>query len=163
MIQLWQPQFIVQESNIERFILPQGTWFDWWTGEVHEGECHILAHAPLEKMPLYVCAGAIIPMQPVMQYVDEQPLDSLTLRIYPGVGEFTLYEDDGKTFAYKNGKVATTNIRVYEEQQYVVEIGDRTGNWQPTRREIIIELVSIGQESFIDDGTARSLRFARVR
>ncbi len=142
--------------------LPQGTWFDWWTGEVYEGESHILAHAPLERMPLYVCAGAIIPLQPVMQYVDEQPLDSLTLRIYPGTGEFTLYEDDGHTFAYKNGEVATTTIRVYEEeQQYVVEIGDRIGNWQPIKREIIVELVGIGQESFIDDGSFRSLGFDR--
>ena len=111
--------------------LPHGTWFDWWMGKVYEGECHILAHAPLEKMPLYVCAGAIIPMQPIMQYVDEKPLDSLTSRIYPGTGEFTLYEDDGHTFAYKNGDFATTTVRVYEEeQQYIVEIGDRFGNQQ---------------------------------
>ncbi len=123
-------------------------------------------------MPLYVCAGAIIPMQSVMQYVDEKPLDSLTLRIYPGTGEFTLYEDDGHSFAYKNGEFATTTIRVYEEnRQYIVKIGDRprgsargdrTGNWQPTTREIIVELVGIGQESFIDDGTAQSLRFNKV-
>ena len=140
--------------------LPQGTWFDWWTGEVYEGECHILAHAPLEKMPLYVCAGAIIPMQPVMQYVDEKPLDSLTLRVYPGNGEFTLYEDDGHSFAYKNGDFSTTNIRVYQEdRQYVVEIGARQGDWQPTRREAIVDLVGISSESFIDDGTSRSLRF----
>lgn len=98
-----------------------------------------------------------------MQYVDEKPLDSLTLRIYPGTGEFTLYEDDEHSFAYKNGDFSTTTIRVYEEeQQYIVEIGDRTGNWQPTTRKIIIELVGIGQESFIDDGTAWSWRFDRV-
>jgi len=56
-------------------------------------------------MPLYV--RAIIPI-PVMQYVDERPLDPLTLRIWPGTGEWTLYEDDGHTFEYRTGAWATT-------------------------------------------------------
>jgi alpha-glucosidase len=68
--------------------LPEGEWYDWWTGKRYTGGTHILADAPLETMPLYVKAGAIIPMQPTMQFTDEHPVDTLRIRIWPGAGEF---------------------------------------------------------------------------
>ncbi|KJH69692.1 glycoside hydrolase family 31 protein [Aliterella atlantica] len=139
--------------------LPAGTWYDWWTGEALAGQTHILAHAPLEKMPLYVRAGSIIPMQPVMQYVGEKEVESLTLRVYPGTGEFTMYEDDGKTFDYKQGAWATTTYKINADgQQNDLEISARVGSWQPSPRQVVIEF---GQEilRFNDDGTARHHRF----
>jgi alpha-glucosidase len=139
--------------------LPQGTWYDWWSDERYEGPTHILAHAPLERMPLYVRAGAIIPMGPVMQYVDERPLDQLTLRIWPGTGEWTLYEDDGHTFKYRTGAWATTTYRVSADGKTIVEIGARDGQWTPPSRETTVELVGVGEQRFQDDGTARRLTF----
>jgi alpha-glucosidase len=140
--------------------LPTGRWFDWWTGEAFTGPTHILAHAPLEKMPLYVRAGAIIPMAPVMQYVEEQPLTSLTIRIWVGEGEFTHYEDDGRSFEYKTGNFSTTNYRIHTQaNQTIVEIGAREGDYSPTAREIIVELVGVGEQRFVDDGTAKKLTF----
>jgi alpha-glucosidase len=140
--------------------LPEGTWYDWWSGDRYEGPTHILAHAPLERMPLYVRAGAIIPMAPVMQYADERPLDQLTLRIWPGTGEYTLYEDDGHTFEYRTGAWATTAYRVLADgQQVIVEIGARDGEWTPPSREVIVEVVGVGEQRFQDDGTARCLQF----
>jgi alpha-glucosidase len=112
-------------------------------------------------MPLYVRAGSIIPMAPVMQYVDERPLDQLTLRIWMGTGEFTLYEDDGHTFEYKTGAFCTTNYRVRSEgQQTIVEIATREGDWTPAGREILVELVGVGEQRFVDDGMARQLTFS---
>ncbi|MBD3563083.1 DUF5110 domain-containing protein, partial [Planktothrix sp. FACHB-1355] len=140
--------------------LPEGTWYDWWSGNRYEGPIHILAHAPLERMPLYVRGGAIIPMAPVMQYVDERPLDRLTLRIWPGTGEWTLYEDDGHTFAHKTGAWATTTYRVYREgQQIIVEIGAREGQFSPPVRDAIVQLSGIGEQHFQDDGTAKHFTF----
>ncbi|MBW4573648.1 MAG: glycoside hydrolase family 31 protein [Aphanothece sp. CMT-3BRIN-NPC111] len=140
--------------------LPEGVWYDWWSGERYEGSTHILAHAPLERMPLYVRAGAIIPMAPVMQHVDERPLDQLTLRIWSGTGELTLYEDDGHTFEYKTGAWATTKYGVHaDSQEIIVEIEARQGNWTPSAREIIVELVGVGEQRFVDDGTERRLTF----
>lgn len=142
--------------------LPAGTWYDWWTGECYTGPVHILAHAPLERMPLYVPAGAIIAMQPVMQYVDERPIDELRLRVFPGNGEYTLYEDDGRTFEYQNGSSATTNMRVsINEEKTIVEISEREGKWTPPQREVIVELVGVGEQRFQDDGKSRSLTFPR--
>jgi alpha-glucosidase len=141
--------------------LPKGRWYDWWSGEAIDGPTHILVHAPLERMPLYVRAGSIIPMAPVMQYVDERPLDQLTLRIWKGTGEWTLYEDDGHTFEYKTGASCTTTYRVRTEgQQTLVEIKAREGGFSPAAREAIVELVGVGEQRFVDDGTERQLTFS---
>jgi alpha-glucosidase len=138
--------------------LPAGIWYDWWTGERYEGSTHILAHAPLERMPLYVRAGAIIPMAPVMQYADQHPLNQLTLHIWPGTGEWQFYEDDGHSFEYRTGAWATTTYRVYPDgQQTIIEIGAREGEWTPPSREVRVELVGVGEQRFQDDGTARRL------
>ncbi|HEY9620772.1 MAG TPA: TIM-barrel domain-containing protein [Crinalium sp.] len=140
--------------------LPEGRWYDWWTGELYyEGQTCILAHAPLERMPLYVRSGAIIPMQPVVQHVDERPLDELRLRVYPGTGEWTLYEDDGHTFEYESGAWATTTYRVSHDNQITVTIAARQGSWQPHPRRVIVEVVGVGEQQFEDDGSDRQLIF----
>jgi alpha-glucosidase len=96
-----------------------------------------------------------------MQYVDERPLDQLTLRIWRGTGEWTLYEDDGHTFEYKTGAFCTTTYRVRSEgQQIIVEIGERQGGWTPAARETLVELVGVGEQRFVDDGTARQMTFS---
>lgn len=142
--------------------LPEGTWYDWWSGEHYEGLTHILAAAPLERMPLYVRAGAIIPMQGIAQYVDSQPLTELTFWVWPGTGEWTFYEDDGHSFAYREGAWATTTLRVRQEgEATIVEMAARQGNWVPPARTVIVEVVGVGEQRFEDDGTARSLQFTR--
>ena len=87
-----------------RLYLPQGAWYDFWTEERVEGGREIERAVDLETMPLYVRAGAIIPHAPVRQYVDQPSDGPLTLVVYPGAdGAFVLYEDDGRTFAYRKG------------------------------------------------------------
>lgn len=144
--------------------LPQGTWFDWWTGERFKGASPILAHAPLNRMPLYVRAGAIIPMQPVVQHTGEmtdKTTSPLRLRVWSGEGSFTFYEDDGTSLAYRDaGTFATIAISVQQDgQQLVVELGARAGAWMPPAREIVVEVVGVGEQQFGDDGTARRLVF----
>jgi len=141
--------------------LPSGRWYDWWNGEVIDGQNYIIAQAPLERMPLYVRAGSIIPMAPVMQYVDECPLEQLRVRIWMGTGEFTFYEDDGHSLEYKTGTFCTTNYRVCTQgEQTTVDIGPRDGNFVPETRETIVELVGVGEQRFVDDGTARQVTFS---
>ena len=92
-------------ATVRRLYLPRGTWFDFWTEEKLEGGREIERMVDLETMPLHVRAGAILPLGPVKQYVD-QPVDApLALVVYPGAdGAFSLYEDDGKTFDYRKGE-----------------------------------------------------------
>jgi alpha-glucosidase len=140
--------------------LPAGIWYDWWSGDRYEGPIHILAHAPLERMPLYVCGGAIIPMQPVRQYVDQTPLEEIRLRIWPGNNEYQLFEDDGQTNEDRDKNFSLASISVFtESNQTVVKIGARMGKWTPPVREVIVELVGVGEQSYQDDGNEHTLQF----
>jgi alpha-glucosidase/alpha-D-xyloside xylohydrolase len=102
---------IEKGASRRRVYLPRGWWFDFWTESPIEGGREIERTVDLETMPLYVRAGTILPLGPVLQYADE-PIDRpVTLVIYPGAdGIGTLYEDDGKTFAYRSGDWARVLI-----------------------------------------------------
>ncbi|GFP30834.1 TIM-barrel domain-containing protein, partial [Candidatus Hakubella thermalkaliphila] len=89
---------IFDESDKRYLYLPPGRWIDYWNGNEYEGPGTIYYEAPIDKIPLFVKAGAIIPMGPEMSYVGEKPFDPITLDIYPhGLSEFTLYDDDETT------------------------------------------------------------------
>ena len=91
--------------------LPAGTWHDYWTHETYHGSTGVTVAAPLDRLPLFVRGGAIIPQGPVMQYDGERSLDELTLLVYPeGEASFSLYEDDGLTNAYRDGSYAETRF-----------------------------------------------------
>ena len=81
--------------------LPAGDWYDWWTGEKSTGGQVVKREVDLKTMPIYVRAGAIIPVDPVRQYIDEPVKEPTTLRIYTGAdGNFVLYDDDGNSQGY---------------------------------------------------------------
>jgi alpha-glucosidase len=110
--------------------LPAATWSDFWTGARVQGPCTIEAAAPLDRLPLYIREGAIVPMGPDLQYSGELPLDPLTLAIYPAPGRtrsFTLYEDDGESTDYRAGAFAQTRFDVAET--------DGTIRWRAGARE----------------------------
>lgn len=91
--------------------LPEGTWYNYWTGERYTGKRYLTVPCPLDEIPLFVRAGGIIPTQPVMQYVGENPVDTIALDIYPGAGgSFPLYQDDGHTLGYQHGAYALTRF-----------------------------------------------------
>ncbi|MEN9445032.1 MAG: hypothetical protein RIS47_1923 [Bacteroidota bacterium] len=82
--------------------LPAGTqWFDFWTGQSLKGGQTITADAPIDKIPVYVKAGSIVPMGPFVQYATEKPEAPIELRIYRGAnGTFTYYEDENDNNDY---------------------------------------------------------------
>jgi alpha-glucosidase (family GH31 glycosyl hydrolase) len=94
--------------------LPAGKWIDYWDGTEFNGSTTINGYAaPLDKLPMFVRAGAIIPMYPEMLYDGEKPKDPVTLDLYPfGASRFDLYEDDGATQAYRKGAFARTLIEM---------------------------------------------------
>lgn len=94
----------------EDISLPPGDWYDFWTGVRHAHGEKIQLHPRLDEMPLYVRAGAILPMQPVVQNTGETPDGPLQLHIYPGEDcKGSLYEDDGHTLAYLKGEILRVN------------------------------------------------------
>jgi len=93
--------------------LPQGTWFDFWTGVPHAGEQTIPVSAPLETIPLFVRGGAMLPLGPEMNWVGEKESNPITFRICPdgnGRAAASLYEDDGITPAYLRAIFRRTNV-----------------------------------------------------
>jgi alpha-glucosidase/alpha-D-xyloside xylohydrolase len=91
-------------ATTRRLYLPRGRWFDFWKEEVVDGGREIDRSVDLATTPLYVRAGAVVPMDPVRQYTDEPVTDPTTLVVYPGAdGGSAWYEDDGKSFAYRRG------------------------------------------------------------
>jgi alpha-glucosidase len=92
--------------DAEDITLPPGDWYDFWSGAKHEHSEKIQLRPRLPEMPLYVRAGSILPMQPVVQNTGETPDGPLELRVYPGEAcSGSLYEDDGHTFAYQKGEI----------------------------------------------------------
>lgn len=108
--------------------LPAGTqWFDFWTGNKIDGGRNTIKETPLDILPLYVKAGAIIPFGPSVQYATEKKWDNLEIRVYPGQnGEFVLYEDENDNYNYEKG--AFTTIRFsWNHQQKTLTIAERKG------------------------------------
>ncbi len=81
--------------------LPAGIWYDWWTGRSEPGGRTISRAVDLATMPLFVRAGSIIPFDPIRQHTGEIVSEPITLKVYRGAnGEFTMYEDDGRSLDY---------------------------------------------------------------
>jgi alpha-D-xyloside xylohydrolase len=105
------------------------SWFDFWTGKTYSDGEKIKADAPIEKIPLFIKAGSIIPMGPYLQYSTEKPADPIELRIYPGAnGSFTLYEDENDNYNYEKGIYSTIDFK-WDDAKKQLTIGDRKGKF----------------------------------
>jgi alpha-glucosidase (family GH31 glycosyl hydrolase) len=100
------------KATRDSIYLPEGKWFDYWDGTIYTGNTFLNTYpAPLDKLPLFVKAGSIIPMFQQMNFDNERPADTLTLDVYPGsVCEFVMYEDEGSNRDYRQGKSAKTKF-----------------------------------------------------
>jgi alpha-D-xyloside xylohydrolase len=91
--------------------LPAGCdWYNYWTNERLHGGQTIVADAPIDTLPLFVKAGSIVPLATEVQSA-QQPQTIASVRVYPGAdGEFTLFQDDGKTYAYEKSGDSVTKL-----------------------------------------------------
>ncbi|KQV90244.1 alpha-xylosidase [Massilia sp. Root351] len=130
--------------------MPKGaSWYDFDTGEVHKGGASVTVKAPYGRIPVLVKAGAILPMGPVTQYVDECPDAPITLNIYTGAdGSFSLYEDDGVTNAYTRGEFSRIPLS-YNDKTGVVTIGARSGQYKGmvSKREFRVRFIKPGMST----------------
>ena len=103
--------------------LPAGCgWYDFYTEAYYEGGQFIRLPVTMERIPLFVRAGSIIPTSPVMQYVDEDPDAICEVRIYAGRnGSFTLYNDAGDGYGYEKGEYTALEIRYRDSDGEITE------------------------------------------
>ena len=110
--------------------LPKGTdWYDFWSGKRYSGGQTVTLETQLDRVPMFVRSGSIVPIGPVMQYVGEKQWDNLELRVYPGANAtFTLYEDEGDNYNYEKGVYAVIPIS-WTERTRTLTIGERKGTY----------------------------------
>ncbi|MFD0958178.1 helix-turn-helix domain-containing protein [Paenibacillus chungangensis] len=117
----------------ERVYLPEGTWFDYWTGQQYDGPGFIEVTIPdTAGGPLLVRAGAIIPMWPDVRHTLEGArTEELELHVYSGCdGEFMVIEDDGESYGYLHGQAATTVISFRDEgDRLTLQLEPRQGSY----------------------------------
>jgi alpha-D-xyloside xylohydrolase len=118
------------QARTKAVYLPATTgWFDFYSGKHYTGGQKLTVDAPLERMPLFVREGAIVPFGPAVQYTSEKPTDPITLYVYTGQdGAFTLYEDENTNYNYEKGASATIPLR-YDEKAKTLTIGERKGTF----------------------------------
>jgi alpha-D-xyloside xylohydrolase len=126
--------------------LPAGTqWIDFWTGQTLAGGQTITADAPIDKIPLLVRGGSIIPLGPFVQYASEKPADPIELRVYPGAdGSFTLYEDENDIYDYEKGVHATIAFH-WDDAKHQLTIDDRKGSFPGMLPERTFDIIVVGQ------------------
>lgn len=100
---------VLNEGGKRNVYLPKDTWYNYFTGEMVKGPKVIPVHKALDEIPVYVRAGTILPVGPVIQYSEQVSAAPLEIRIYPGKnGSFNLIEDDGTSYNYTKGDTRTT-------------------------------------------------------
>ena len=130
-------------ATTRKIYLPRGAWYDFWNGERIEGGREISREVDLETMPIYTRAGSIVPMGPVRQYVSETVEGPLTVTIYPGAdAEFLLYEDDGKSFAYRQGEWMGIEMR-WKDAGKKLEMRLADGSRMLARRAMVVKLAEM--------------------
>ncbi len=127
----WQQQFLVGENllvapvtkeneRLKKVYLPRGKWLDLNTEKVYEGRQTIIVDAPLDRLPMFLRNGGMLPSQPVMQFVGEKTANLLTLDVFAKdeYANFVFYEDDGETLAYRDGAFRLTQFELNHEKDH---------------------------------------------
>ena len=139
------------ETKTTTKYLPKGaTWYDFWTGKSYKGGQTVTLDTTLDRVPMFVRAGSILPLGPEMQYVGEKSWDNLELRLYPGAdGTFTLYEDEGDNYNYEKGYYATITFQ-WNDKSRQLTIGTRQGGYKGMILDRKFTIV-------LPDGTSRTV------
>ncbi len=164
---------VAEGETSHAVVFPRGSdWIDYWSGRTYTGGQTAQVATSIETIPLFFRAGSIIPMQPLMQYSDERPQDTLVLAVYPAKGasgSSSLYEDDGTSLAYQSGAYATT---MFDESlagsgsgsSLTVSIGPTSGSYagKPQRRTYLVEIHNVGVPpvSVSSNGHALAIRLS---
>ncbi len=132
------------KARSRELYLPEGDWYNFWSGEKIKGGRTIEAEASLDKLPLYVKAGSIIPFGPKVQYSTQETNKPLHIKIYAGKdAEYVLYLDDYESFDYEKGMYSEV-IFTYSDMKNEVTIKkgvDKFFDFNQNPKEMIIEVV----------------------
>ena len=140
-----------------RVILPAGdNWIDFWTGRSYRGGQIITTDASLDRIPILVKAGSIVPLGPVTQSASES-VDPLEIRIYEGKdASFEFYEDSGDGYAYEHG-AKTTTLMQWDDRHRTLTIGDRAGTFPGMLQSRTLRIIIVGPGHGAGDESAQTV------
>jgi alpha-glucosidase len=136
-----------------KIYFPEGTWYDLYNGSQENGKQEKIVPLSLNKLPVYVKGGSIIPMQSLVQSTAEQPVDTLFVHVYNGTkaNHFVYYEDDGKSFAYQKGDFYKRLITFDPASQAII-FNAAEGNYKTHFKHIKLILHGFDQVNTIQAG-----------
>jgi alpha-D-xyloside xylohydrolase len=144
-------------ATTRHLYLPGTSWYNFWTGEAVSGGRTTDAQSPIERIPLYVRAGSILPMGPEVEYAAEKAPDPIEIRIYRGAdGTFTLYEDENDTYNYEKGAHATIPLW-WDDATHTLTIGDRTGTYPGMAEKRTFQIVLVGENHGVGGGLTQKV------
>lgn len=160
---------ITKSAKTRVVYLPEGMWYDFWTGKQYSGQAYYNVETPLESLPVFVKSGSIIPFQDEVPFDDNKSYGRLTLEIFPGEkGEFTLYEDDNKSENYQNGDFAATKFLTKTvSNKTSITLEKSQGRFNVPDRSIILKIhaaknpvsILLNGRNFAETGTERNWKY----
>jgi alpha-glucosidase len=155
---------VLREAATAREVyLPAGDWYDYWTGNRVTGGRHLTVPVTIESIPLFVRAGSFVFRQPVVQHTGEMAGQPLTITAYPaGLSEATLYEDDGRSLAYRSGAFARRRFSQRREATRTqLEVSAVEGSWRSPTRDLVLRVRPEGPPTrVLLDGAALAFKLA---
>lgn len=163
---------VTKDDDIRREVyLPSGVWYDFWTESRITGPKRLMVEAPLERIPIFVRGGAIVPTQQAVLFSDQAPINPLTFEIYPeGTCSRPYYEDDGISFDYQRGVSLQQRLTVTQQPRGLnIEISTREGSYTPPARSLVLKVhgertqprqVEVGGEELVPQSSVKALEAA---
>lgn len=147
----------VNEWNV---YLPKSTdWYDFWTEKRYLGGQTVNTEAPLDKIPLFIKAGSILPMGKSIQYTGEKTADTLEIRIYSGAdAQFDLYEDEGDNYNYEKGMYTIIPFK-WDEKTQSLTVGERQGSYPGYLTSRILNVVLVDES---ENKTKRQISYTGI-
>ncbi|HUL35415.1 MAG TPA: TIM-barrel domain-containing protein [Candidatus Eisenbacteria bacterium] len=138
---LVSPVLQASATNSTLYLPDSPAWYDFWTGATVSGGHEIDVQAPLDRIPLYVRAGSILPLGPEIEFANEKPAGPIDLRIYRGAdAQFNLYQDEGDNYDYEKGAHALIPLH-WSEADKLFTIGKREGEYPGMPKSIEFRII----------------------
>jgi len=132
---------VESDQKITKVYLPEGDWFDFFTGKHYSGNQEILIECPIDKLPVFAKGSSFIPMQTQVQSTSEKASDTLYVQLYKGrdKNSFLLYEDDGISFDHESGKFLTREF-IFDPENRRISIEDLNRSFTSSYKQITLVL-----------------------
>jgi alpha-D-xyloside xylohydrolase len=146
--EIFNNEKVIEHIDKTRVVyLPTNTiWYDFWTGVKLDGGRNIICDAAIDKIPLLINAGSIIPLGPFIQFSTEKPCNPLELRIYPGAnGSFTLYEDENDNYNYEKGIHSCIEF-FWDDEKHQLKISKQIGEFPGMIKERTFKIILVKKD-----------------